>query len=384
MALKPVTVSQLNDYIARVIGTDPLLGAVAVKGEIFNLKYHSTGHVYFSIMDAASKIQCFMPRNVAMELNFPLEDGMEVIITGQVRVFNKNGTYSLNVKFLEREGAGQLAIAFEAMKNKLLKEGLFDPKYKKPIPKFPKKIGIVTSPTGAAVKDILKILKSRNNLVDIMIFPVLVQGPSAPEDISSMIDLINERFDDIDLLIVGRGGGSGDDLWAFNEECVARSIFRSRIPIISAVGHEIDFTISDMVADLRAETPTAAAQIAVPDGKELSDRLEQMKDSLSVHMSNMIMYNKLLIENISNDMKNSINSKIEGYKNQLETAGLMLEENNPIKILGKGFSVITDDRDKVIDTVNALEIGKSYGITLKDGRAECVITGIGSESNGQV
>lgn len=382
MALKPVTVTQLNEYIGRVIGTDPLLAAVVVKGEISNLKYHSSGHVYFSIIDSASKISCFLNKSIAQNMTYPLEEGTEVTITGQVSVFSKNGTYSLYVKHIEREGAGSLAAAFEKMKEKLFKEGLFDQKYKKPIPKFPNKIGIVTSRTGAAVKDILKILKTRNNLVDIVIFPVLVQGSAAAGDIAAMIDYVNENHQDIDTLIVGRGGGSADDLWAFNEEVVARSIFRSKIPIISAVGHEIDFTISDLVADLRAETPTAAAQIAVPDIRDLNNELGNLYENLYVHLTNKIMYNKLSLDRLADELKTNIESRIEKYSNELKQALLILEENNPVKILESGFSLVTDRENKVVDTVENFSVGDKYKITLKDGYADCVITEIGSGSNG--
>ncbi|MCI9475498.1 exodeoxyribonuclease VII large subunit [Anaerovoracaceae bacterium 41-7] len=377
MALKPVTVSQLNEYISRVIGTDPLLGAVVVKGEISNLKYHGSGHVYFSIIDATSKINCFLPRDYAMSLHYPLEDGMEVTLTGSVSVFKKNGTYSLYVKIVEVSGEGNLAIAFEKMKEKLSKEGLFDQSHKKPIPKYPNKIGIVTSATGAAVKDILKILKGRNHLVDVMIFPVLVQGEAASADIAAMLDYINENFDDIDTLIVGRGGGSADDLWAFNEENVARAIYRSEIPIISAVGHEIDFTIADLVADLRAETPTAAAQLVVPDTEQMRKQMEDLKEHLYIQLSNKLMYHRLLIDNLAKEMKNCLNGQIAKLENELTQSKLLLEENNPTQILENGYSVLTDEDGKVISAISQLCEKQEYKITLQDGFAKCRITEIG-------
>ena len=377
MALKPVTVSQLNEYISRVIGTDPLLGAVVVKGEISNLKYHGSGHVYFSIIDATSKINCFLPRDYAMSLHYPLEDGMEVTLTGSVSVFKKNGTYSLYVKIVEVSGEGNLAIAFEKMKEKLSKEGLFDQSHKKPIPKYPNKIGIVTSATGAAVKDILKILKGRNHLVDVMIFPVLVQGEAASVDIAAMLDYINENFDDIDTLIVGRGGGSADDLWAFNEENVARAIYRSEIPIISAVGHEIDFTIADLVADLRAETPTAAAQLVVPDTEQMRKQMEDLKEHLYIQLSNKLMYHRLLIDNLAKEMKNCLNGQIAKLENELTQSKLLLEENNPTQILENGYSVLTDEDGKVISAISQLCEKQEYKITLQDGFAKCRITEIG-------
>lgn len=379
MALKPVTVSQLNEYISRVIATDPLLGAVVVKGEISNLKYHSTGHVYFSIIDAVSKINCFLPREYAKTLHYQLDDGMEVTLTGSVSVFKKNGTYSLYVRNVEVSGEGNLAIAFEKMKAKLSAEGLFDSAHKKPIPKFPDKIGVITSATGAAVKDILKILKNRNNLVDVMIFPVLVQGDGAAADISRMIEYVNAHFDDIDTLIVGRGGGSADDLWAFNEEPVARAIYQSRIPVISAVGHEIDFTISDLVADLRAETPTAAAQLAVPDTAQLAETLGTLKEHLYVQLSNKLMYHRLLIDNLAQEMKSRLSVQIGEMESVLERSRLILEENNPAKILENGYAVLTGEDGHVVTGTGQLSLDGRYVITLKDGFAKCTITEIGSE-----
>ncbi len=381
MALKPVTVSQLNEYISRVIGTDPLLGAVVVKGEISNLKYHSTGHVYFSVIDAASKLNCFLHREYAMKLPWMLEDGMEVILTGGVSVFKKNGTYSLYVRNIELSGAGSLAVAFEQMKAKLSREGLFDPSHKKPIPPYPDKIGVITSRTGAAVRDILKIIQSRNDTVDVILFPVAVQGEGAGAEIAAMIDYVNGHYDDIDTLIVGRGGGSADDLWAFNEEAVARSIYRSRIPVISAVGHEIDFTISDLVADLRAETPTAAAQMAVPDSRELPRQLSDMAGQLRLQLSNKLMYYQLVAEREAESMKRQLSARIDQFASVIERHRLILEENNPSKVLESGYAVLSGADGRVITEASALTVGESYDLTLRDGHAACVITEIGSEKD---
>lgn len=379
MALKPITVSQLNDYISRVLGTDPLLGAVVVKGEIFSLKYHSSGHVYFSIMDANSKISCFLPREYAQTLQFPLSDGQEVILTGAVNVYKKNGTYSLYIRHIEIEGEGDLAVAFEQMKTKLQKEGLFDPAHKKTIPQFPKKIGIITSKTGAAVRDILKILQDRNHMVDVVIFPVLVQGDAAAADIASMIDYVDETFDDIDTLIVGRGGGSADDLWAFNEEAVARSIYACSIPVISAVGHEIDFTIADFVADKRAETPTAAAQMAVPDTKELAAKLEEMRDQLYVQLSNKLMYHRLYVDNLASSMKQQLERKIQDNHHKIENLKLKLEENNPLKILENGYTVVSNSHGTLIRSVKEINPDEPYQIHFKDGVVKVSIEEIGCE-----
>lgn len=379
MALKPVTVSQLSEYISRVVGTDPLLSAVVVNGEISNLKYHSSGHIYFSLIDTASKINCFLPKEYAQTLRYQLNDGMEATLTGGISIFKKNGTYSLYVRNIEISGEGSLAIAFEQMKAKLQAEGLFDKAHKKPIPQYPDKIGIITSPTGAAIKDMLKILKSRNTLVDIIVFPVLVQGDTAAADIAQMIDYVNNHFYDIDTLIVGRGGGSADDLHAFNEECVARAVYRSRIPIISAVGHEIDFSIADMVADLRAETPTAAAQLAVSDTGKLFTQLSELKDVLHIQLSNKLMYHKLLTDNLASEMKNALTGRFSEFANILEKHKLILEENNPNKILENGYAVLSDKNGHIISSTGELSAGEQYKISLTDGFAHCLITEIGSD-----
>lgn len=369
MALKPVSVSQLNDYISRVLTTDPLLGNISVVGEISNLKYHSSGHVYFSINDANSKINCFFPSSYVRNLNYELGDGLEVIINGYINVYKKGGTYTLFVRSVTVAGEGNLAMAFQLMKDKLEQEGLFDPLYKKPIPAFPHKIGIVTSETGAAVQDILKIITSRNNLVDIVIFPVQVQGEGAAADIAAMLDTINNdpECEDIDTLIVGRGGGSAEDLWAFNEEVLARAIFRCRIPVISAVGHETDFTISDFVADRRAETPTAAAEMAVPDMREVMLRLEKAKNDLGLQLRNKIRIQKLYADRIKADMDADIKRRIYEYRTQLEKYKLILEENNPENILSKGYSIVENEQGRVISSAADFVPGCSYKLIFKDG-----------------
>lgn len=373
MAVKPITVSQLNAYISRVIGTDPLLGSVTVKGEISGIKYHGSGHVYFSIIDGESKINCFLAERYKNILHYTLDNGMEVILNGQVRVYEKNGSYTLHVKNVEIQGEGNLAIAFEKMKNKLEKEGLFDQSHKKSIPEFPAKIGVVTSNTGAAVRDILKIIKSRNDVTDVIIFPVLVQGEHAANDIAGMIDYINRNYDDIDTLIVGRGGGSSEDLWAFNEEVVARSIYDSAIPVISAVGHEIDFTISDFVADKRAETPTAAAQMAVPDTEELRKVLYDKRENLYLQLVNKVRISRLKTDNILSEIKNTLNSLILEKRHQIEQLKLVLEKSNPEKVLEEGYAMITTSEGKSVRSASSLNKDDLYRIILKDGVADCKI-----------
>ena len=379
MALKPVTVTQLNEYISRVLMTDPLLGNISVTGEISNLKFHQSGHVYFSIIDQNSKINCFLPQTYVKNLNYALGDGLEVIIHGYINVYKKGGTYTLFVRSIEVAGEGNLSMAFELLKKKLDQEGLFDPKYKKPIPKFPKKIGIVTSETGAAVRDILKIIKSRTSMVDVYIFPVLVQGPDAARDIASMLAFINDKYQDLDVLIVGRGGGSTEDLWAFNEEVLARAVFASKIPVISAVGHEIDFTICDFVADMRAETPTAAAEKATPDDTLLLDRINSFRDCMVSDLNSKISYSKLLCDKYLSEMCDLLQRRIDRLQHKLDQCLLSLEENNPANVLAKGYAILETEGGNVVNSIEQLKENTVYTIHLKDGNVQFTISNIKKE-----
>lgn len=374
MALKPITVTQLNHYISRVLTTDPLLGNLTVTGEISNLKYHSSGHLYFSISDENSKINCFFPAQYARGLHYELGDGLAVIIHGYLNVYKKGGTYTLFVRSIEIAGEGNLAMAFQMLKEKLDAEGLFDPAHKKPIPRFPRRIGIVTSNTGAAVRDIIKIIESRTSLTDMIVFPVLVQGSEAAADIAATIDMINRDFDDIDTLIVGRGGGSMEDLWAFNEEIVARAIYRSRIPVISAVGHEIDFTIADFVADRRAETPTAAAEMAVPDIRELMQRAESWQNSLMADLKKKVSYADLRAEKLFAEMRHVLQGRVNAYRHELESCRLLLDENHPYRVLRKGYAVLEDAAGRNLASIGDLRDGQSYRLKLKDGSATFRVT----------
>ena len=374
MALKPITVTQLNHYISRVLTTDPLLGNLTVTGEISNLKYHSSGHLYFSISDENSKINCFFPAQYARGLHYELGDGLAVIIHGYLNVYKKGGTYTLFIRSIEIAGEGNLAMAFQMLKEKLDAEGLFDPAHKKPIPRFPRRIGIVTSNTGAAVRDIIKIIESRTSLTDMIVFPVLVQGSEAAADIAATIDMINRDFDDIDTLIVGRGGGSMEDLWAFNEEIVARAIYRSRIPVISAVGHEIDFTIADFVADRRAETPTAAAEMAVPNIRELMQWAESWQNSLMADLKKKVSYADLRAEKLFAEMRHVLQGRVNAYRHELESCRLLLDENHPYRVLRKGYAVLEDAAGRNLASIGDLRDGQSYRLKLKDGSATFRVT----------
>ena len=374
MALKPITVTQLNHYISRVLTTDPLLGNLTVTGEISNLKYHSSGHLYFSISDENSKINCFFPAQYARGLHYELGDGLAVIIHGYLNVYKKGGTYTLFVRSIEIAGEGNLAMAFQMLKEKLDAEGLFDPAHKKPIPPFPRRIGIVTSNTGAAVRDIIKIIESRTSLTDMIVFPVLVQGSEAAADIAATIDMINRDFDDIDTLIVGRGGGSMEDLWAFNEEIVARAVYRSRIPVISAVWHKIYFTIADFVADRRAETPTAAAEMAVPNIRELMQRAESWQNSLMADLKKKVSYADLRAEKLFAEMRHVLQGRVNAYRHELESCRLLLDENHPYRVLRKGYAVLEDAAGRNLASIGDLRDGQSYRLKLKDGSATFRVT----------
>ena len=370
MPLKPISVSQLNEYISRVLVTDPLLGNVTVKGETSGVKYHQSGHVYFSLVDARARVNCFLNRELAADLRFRVADGMEVTIVGSVSVYQKGGSYSLYVRSLETEGAGSLQLAFEEMKQKLSAEGLFDPAKKKPLPFFPDHIGIVTSETGAAIRDMMKNIKPRNNHVSVTVFPVLVQGDAAAGQIARDIRTANEKFPYLDVLIVGRGGGSPEDLWAFNEEVVARAIYGSEIPVISAVGHEIDFTISDMAADVRAETPTKAAVIAVPDLDQLEEELEKRRSLIERQLDNGVMFQELRIDNLIRSMRSALENRIDRRQKDVEKLRIQLELNDPRKILENGYSILEDEAGRVMTDAGELQTGGVYRVRLARGSAE--------------
>ena len=374
MALKPVTVTQLNDYIARVFDSDMLLMNVAVRGEISNLKYHSSGHVYFSLNDENSKVNCFFPASYVGTLKYELGDGLEITALGKVNVYRKGGYYSLFVRDIQVAGEGNLAMAFQLMKEKLEKEGLFDPDHKKPIPAFPHSIGVITSATGAAVKDIVKIIRSRNEFVDIDIFPVLVQGEGAAEDIAGAIGYVNEHYPDTDTLIVGRGGGSQEDLWAFNEEVLARAIYASVIPVISAVGHETDFSISDFVADLRAETPTAAAEAAVPDISKLLEKLDVLRQEMLSQLLSRLKIYELKAESVYRELRTGMDLLLIRRSNEIDKYKLILEENDPHRIMERGYAVIERD-GRVISKPEELTDGE-YDIVFRTGKVRVKIENV--------
>ena len=369
-----LTVTQLNEYVAGLLQRDVLLRSLSVRGEVSGLKRHSSGHVYFTLKDGGALVRCVMFRQDAMQCGVAFSDGMEIVAQGHAALYARDGQYQFYVKTVTGEGEGELYRRFLMMKTRLQARGWFDEAHKKPIPRFPRRIGIVTSNTGAAVRDIIKIIESRTSLTDMIVFPVLVQGSEAAADIAATIDMINRDFDDIDTLIVGRGGGSMEDLWAFNEEIVARAIYRSRIPVISAVGHEIDFTIADFVADRRAETPTAAAEMAVPNIRELMQRAESWQNSLMADLKKKVSYADLRAEKLFAEMRHVLQGRVNAYRHELESCRLLLDENHPYRVLRKGYAVLEDAAGRNLASIGDLRDGQSYRLKLKDGSATFRVT----------
>lgn len=420
MEKRYITVGTLNRYLKNKFDTDPNIQKVCLKGEISNFKGHTRGHLYFTLKDEESRINAVMFSFNANKLTFTPEDGMKVLVEGKVSIYPPTGAYQIYIEDMQEDGLGNLYLKYEALKKELEKKGLFDPKHKKKLPKYPNKIGIVTAPTGAAIKDILSTIKRRYPICETILFPCLVQGELAKDDIVKQINEANKY--ELDLLIVGRGGGSIEDLWAFNEECVANAIYNSNIPIISAVGHEIDFTIADFVADLRAPTPTGAAEMAVPNMSDLNTLISQLQirlsnnidnkinlysDKLSRLKSSYVLTNPLavyeikeqrlsnLITNINSIIKNRLDLSIEKYQNirknyklshpeellrkQSENINLIinkLELLNPLNILSKGYSVITKD-NKIIKDSKKIKIGENIKIKLSKGELEAKVEKVG-------
>lgn len=374
--MKPVSVTQLNNYIGRILASDPIVNNIAVRGEVSNLTKHSSGHWYFNLKDANSKINCFLASGRVNSLQFNLAEGMQIIAYGAVSVYEKGGYYSLNIKAVEADGEGALSLAYEKLKKQLEAEGLFDEDHKRPIPSFPRKIGVVTSPTGAAIKDIITTLKRRSNLVDLILYPCLVQGADAAESIAQGIKYLNEHNKDLDLLIVGRGGGSIEDLWAFNEEAVARAIYNSQIPVISAVGHERDYVISDYVADLRAATPTAAAELAVPHIDLFKDMLYRYSPvKMFGIIEEQISNGELKIKHLKTTIDASVDEKIASLEHKLQMLKLSLDSLNPLNVLDKGYAAVKLD-GKWLLNASGLNQGDKIDIIFNDGKANCTVNNV--------
>lgn len=416
---KYLTVTALTRYLKYKFDNDEHLKCVYLKGEISNFKSHTTGHLYFSLKDESSKINAIMFSANAKKNVFTPTDGMKVLVRGRISIYESTGNYQIYVDEMLEDGIGNLYIAFEQLKEKLSKEGLFDSKYKKPIPKFPERVGVVTAKTGAAIKDILSTIKRRYPICEVILFPSLVQGENAAPDIVNKIKMA-ENYD-LDVLIVGRGGGSIEDLWPFNEEIVARAIFDCNIPVISAVGHEIDYTIADFVADLRAPTPTGAAELAVPNLLDLKKHIEQLHIRLNEGILKIVNYQKLyldslknsfviknplimydnkkqkldtILEKLNNLLKIKLDKNIDKlkflknsyilknpealYKSNQEKINNIIEKLeliNPLKVLKRGYSVVYKE-NKIISSIKDLTKGESLQIKLADGLVKTKIEGV--------
>ena len=387
---KYLKISEINNYIKSLVDNDFFLNRVYLKGEISNFKNHTRGHLYFTLKDEESRISAVMFSSAASKLLFTPEDGMNVLVTGRISCYPAAGTYQIYVDKMEQDGVGNLYVLFEQLKEKLSKEGLFNEDHKLQIPKYPNKIGIITAPTGAAIKDILSTIKRRYPLCETILFPALVQGDDAKNDIVRQI----KRAEDynLDVLIIGRGGGSIEDLWAFNEEVVARAIYECKIPTISAVGHEIDFTISDFVADLRAPTPTGAAEMAVPTVMEMDNAIKNYQIRLNKAIKNLVNQKFILLRNVKNSyvLKNPLSlyeikeQKLDSlidrlntsYNNLINIKDIKLnnlinsiESLNPVRTLKRGYTMVKKD-DKIVTDFSKLKekdeiniVGNKYEIT---------------------
>jgi len=368
MSLTAFTVSQISNYISRLFDTEPLLRPVRVQGEISQLTFKK--HIYLSLSDGTNKLDCIVYSSRINDAARSLAQGDEVILTGNIQNYGPGSKYSLVVQAIETVGEGDLYKEFLKLKEKLHKEGLFDSMHKKPLPEYPKHIGVVTSDTGAAHEDITKILRKRTNITDVTIFPVLVQGPTAPASMINMLKTIEKKFkDEIDVIIIGRGGGSAEDLSCFNDEGLARAIYECSIPIISAVGHEIDTSISDFVADVRAETPTAAAQIAVKSNDELKALLDNSLREMNAVLANRLMSAEFQLEGTLDNMRRTLDERIIGYEREIEKALILLKENDPRSILSKGYALIQDSDGNAVINASKIKKGQEYTVTMSDGTA---------------
>lgn len=403
MAQQVLSITQINNYIKNKMDTDPLMTGVAVKGEISNYKVYPSGHHYFTLKDEGGALRCVMFKGNAVRLRFRPDNGMKVIAMGSISVFPRDGAYQLYCTAMAMDGVGDLYAAFEQLKAKLAAKGLFDPAHKKPLPKLPGTIGIVTSSAGAAVHDMLRILRKRYPLTKVLLFPVRVQGAEAPGEISAAIRYAN-HYNLADLLIVGRGGGSIEDLWAFNDEQVAYAIYESRIPIISAVGHEPDVTISDFVADLRAATPSNAAELAVPDQDALRQTMDAMSAAMLTALQRQVKSGKQHLDVLKGsaalqspagylnrkekDLKLFSTRLISAQGKQLDRCrqryiGLTakLDAMSPLKVLTRGYAMAQKEDGTVLKSVKQTQKGEDICVTLSDGYIHATVTD--GKENGQ-
>lgn len=389
------SVGQVNSYIKNMFAQDFMLRSISVKGEISNCKYHTSGHIYFTIKDASGTISAVMFAGNRRGLSFNMKEGDKVIVTGSIEVYERAGNYQLYARQIELDGAGNLYLEFEKLKNELEEMGYFASEYKIPIPKYAKKIGIVTAPTGAAIQDIRNISGRRNPYVQLILYPALVQGDGAAESIVNGIHALEQQ--QVDVIIVGRGGGSIEDLWAFNEKIVAQAIFNCRIPIISAVGHETDWTIADFVADMRAPTPSAAAEIAVYDYKLVNDKLKEYNRRISNCLSNKaelyrqrlgsyrvkleylspqrkLNENRRRLMEFEEKLNSKINMTIKEKRHRLELFAGKLEACSPVRKLGQGYAYVEKEDGKPLRSIKDICPEQNMSVYLLDGKIKTIVS----------
>lgn len=395
---EPLSVSELNARIKGLIESDPVLGSVYVRGELSNYKVYPSGHHYFTLKDAESSLRCVMFRSAASKLRFRPDSGMRVTAWGRVAVYPRDGAYQLYCEGLMPEGAGDLQVAYEQLKAKLADEGLFDPSHKKPIPRYPERIAVITSSAGAAVHDIIRVLRKRWPVAKVVLLPVRVQGVEAPPEIAGALRYAN-KYRVADVIITGRGGGSIEDLWAFNDERVARAIYASELPVISAVGHEPDVTIADFVADLRAATPSNAAELVAPDMSELRDalrsaaaRLDQAVDrglsqrraALTELSSRRVMQSptgfidqrRLELDSIRLRLDAAATGRLNRERQEFARLAAKLDALSPLKVLGRGYSIALDAEGRAVRESGQLKAGDKLDLRLSRGGAKCLVESV--------
>ena len=402
MGERVLTVTELNSCIRELVESEPMLLNVYVRGELSNYKIYPSGHHYFTLKDSEASVRCVMFRQAASKLRFRPENGMGVTVSGRVSVYPRDGVYQIVCAGLMPEGTGDLQVAFEQLKARLEAEGLFDERHKKPLPIIPERIAIITSSAGAAVHDMIRILSQRWPMTKVLLLPVRVQGVEAPPEIAGAIRYANE-FEVADLIITGRGGGSIEDLWAFNDERVARAIYASRIPVISAVGHEPDVTISDFVADARASTPSNAAEIAVPDWREVADALrgyelragQAMRKKLSTLSERLYSYStrrvltdpsahidnrRIQLDRVRERLISAQERGVAASRRRYVALAASLDAMSPLRVLSRGYAVASDENGDTVKSVRALQAGDRLTVRLTDGSADCTVDTVREES----
>lgn len=391
MNIKVLTVTSLNNYIKRIIDADFILRNVKVQGEISNFKAHSSGHLYFTLKDQGSRINCVMFRQERQKLAVLPRDGDQVTILGRVSAYVQGGTYQIYVDDLQGEGTGDLYAKFLEIRERLAREGLFDEAARRPIPTNPKKIAVITSPTGAAIRDIIKVMRTRNPGQTLVIYPVKVQGDTSEAEVLAAIEAVNRR-QDIDTLILARGGGSIEDLWSFNSEAMAYAIRASKIPVVTGIGHDIDFTIADFAADLRAATPSQAAELTIPNTADdlaqaaqlrrrirhlMEARLRSERNDLAIKTRfirqndpRVILVNEMkTVSDLKDRLKSTMTGRLDKDERILERGRSLLKAYNPYNVLEKGYSIVRNEQDQVVSTIDALDGAQIFRIRVKDGEA---------------